>query len=63
MAERLVPCPQCKSYYVEVLKIHNPETTDMNANATLKCTSCGNTWEGKARSPFHEEQRRRGFCI
>jgi hypothetical protein len=38
MASRMTKCPECQSWRVETVKIHNPETDDMNANATLHNT-------------------------
>jgi hypothetical protein len=63
MAERLNQCPACKSTSVETLAVHNPNTTNMNAKATLKCSQCSHTWEGHIASDHHKEQRRRGFVI
>ena len=45
MAERLNKCPKCYALEPEVLVIHNPETTDLNAKPTLKCWDCLHTWE------------------
>ena len=63
MAQRLNQCPKCKSTLVSVLKIHNPDTHDMNANATLKCISCLHEWEDKITSPYQVEMRCRGLEI
>jgi len=63
MAERLTTCPKCNSFAVSVVKIHNPETTDMNAKASLKCRDCDHEWEGKETSPYHKECRRKGWAI
>lgn len=39
MAQRLNECPKCGKYqYTDiVVKAHNPDTTDMNMRATLRC--------------------------
>ena len=39
MAQRLNECPKCgKRQYTDiVVKAHNPDTTDMNMRATLRC--------------------------
>ena len=52
MAERLNKCPKCGSiqYADNILKSHNPETLDMNMNATLRCGN-GVVWEGKVSYP------------
>ena len=52
MAERLNRCPKCGSmqYTDNILKAHNPETLDMNMNATLRCGN-GVVWEGKVSYP------------
>ena len=64
MSERLIPCPNCKELYdIEVVQIHNPDTWDMNANATLRCNKCQHQWEGKIMSPKHREYRDKGWCI
>jgi uncharacterized Zn finger protein len=63
MAERCNLCPQCRSRQVEVVTVHNPDTQDMNSNATLKCGECGHTWEDRVMSEHHREKRRRGLAI
>ena len=64
MAERLNRCPKCGKYqYTDfVVKAHNPDTTDMNMRATLRCGGTvlvmkdHPTWEGrKAESPHEVE--------
>lgn len=55
MSERLPTCPKCGSHYAETVTIHNPETSDLNANATLKCCDCDHQWEGQVTSPRTEE--------
>jgi hypothetical protein len=39
----------------------NPETTDMNMDAILKCKNCGHEDTYQVTSTYHEEQRRDGF--
>lgn len=67
MSERLERCPECGQFqYAEnIIKEHNPETTQMNMNVTLRCTNstCDNEWEGLTASPYHLQQRRRGLSI
>jgi len=63
MSERITSCPKCFSYHVSVIKIHNPETTDLNARATFKCSLCQHEWEDLTTSPRHEEERRKGWSI
>jgi len=63
MSQILTTCPKCESRHVETKIIHNPDTTNMNAKATLRCQDCQHEWEGRVTSPYHEENRRRGFCI
>ena len=80
MSERLNKCPKCGKYqYTDiVVKAHNPDTTDMNMRATLRCggmvliesphkvfppAGCGHEWEGMVTSPHYERQRRRGWVI
>jgi hypothetical protein len=63
MASRITTCPLCKSQHIRVVKIHNPNTKDMNSNATLRCEDCNHEWEGHVASAYHKEQRRRGFSI
>jgi transposase-like protein len=61
MAERLTTCPECKSADVQVLKIINPETWDLNADADLLCDSCHHEWRGKVNSPNRERDRENGW--
>lgn len=63
MSERRIKCPQCFALDPTVVKIHNPDTCDMNAKATLKCWDCEHVWEGKTTSPKLEEDRRKGFVM
>jgi hypothetical protein len=63
MSEVLDKCPNCQSYNVQTKVVHNPDTCDMNAEATLACLDCKQEWEGKVMSPRMEEDRRRGFAI
>jgi transposase-like protein len=63
MSERMIQCPKCRSVNVETVKVHNPETHDMNADATLRCRDCNHEWEGRVGSDYHHEQRRRGWRI
>ncbi len=63
MSERIDTCPECNSSCLEVVKIHNPETTDMNCKASLKCIHCEHEWEGEITSPFHKKQRELGYRI
>lgn len=62
MAERLNKCPKCQSTYLKTMKLHNPETCDMNCNATLRCEDCKHEWEGLVRSPNHQRDRDMGFA-
>jgi hypothetical protein len=63
MSERLSRCPACQSLDVETVKVHNPETHDMNSDATLRCRSCEHEWEGLVTSPYYEDQMDRGFIL
>ncbi len=63
MSERLTQCLGCGSTNVETVKIHNPDTHDMNADATLRCLDCNHEWEGRVTSPKKEEQRANGWII
>ena len=67
MAERLNQCPKCGRYqYTDiVVKAHNPDTTDMNMRATLRCSSgdCNHVWEGWTTSPHYDRQRELGWVI
>jgi len=57
----LPKCPECFSTSKKILKVHNPETTSMNADATFECLECNNVWEGHVLSDKTKEARRRGF--
>ena len=52
MSVRRVICPECGSGRKKVLKEHNPKTTDLNMNVTLKCENplCKHEWEGRIMS-------------
>ena len=63
MAERRIKCPKCFALDSDVLVIHNPDTDDMNANATLQCWDCLHTWEGKTSSPKYERDKENGFVM
>ncbi len=43
--------------------IDNPETTEMNMRATLRCSSgdCNHVWEGWTTSPHYDRQRELGW--
>ena len=65
MSERLEQCPECNTTDIVVLKVHNPETMDMNSDATLQCTKpmCEHTWEGRTASNCYQKQREWGWII
>ena len=63
MSERLVVCPKCRSTWVEIKVLHNPETLDWFCRATLRCTDCEHEWEGEVDSPWLERQREWGFIL
>lgn len=63
MSERLTACPQCRSTAITTVKLHNPETHDMNCDADLRCEDCKHEWVGRVTSPYCQEQRRQGFWI
>ena len=58
MAERRAKCSVCQSFKIEVVMVHNPDTTRMNSDATLKCTECQHTWMGKVTSEYNLMLRR-----
>jgi len=62
---KLTQCPVCKGTHTTVLKLHNPETQDMNCDATIRCEAdgCKHEWEGRVTSPDHEWKRSMGFVI
>lgn len=61
MAERLEKCPQCNNIFVDTVKILNPATTNMNADAELQCVKCQHQWQGKVTSPHYRKLREKGF--
>ena len=63
MAERRIKCPKCFALDPTVVKIHNPDTHDMNAHATLECWDCLYTWVGNSSSPRYEEDKAKGYII
>ncbi len=62
MSERLIKCSKCQGLDVEATVIHNPETQDMNAKATLRCNDCGHTFEGYVTSPVFEQMQNEGWA-
>ena len=60
MAQRLDECPKCNSNWVIIEKIHNPDTTDMNCNATLKCEKCDHVFDDKVTSLHYKRLREKG---
>jgi len=63
MAVRLTRCPKCECSRQDVLKEHNPKTTDLNMRATLKCRQCEHEFEARITSHHTKNQRRRGRLI
>lgn len=65
MSERLTQCPKCNTTDIDVLKVHNPDTRDMNCDATLQCAKpmCEHIWQGRIGSKYHEYERRMGWSI
>ena len=61
MSERLTVCNKCGSRSLTTLEVINPDTTDMNMNAKLKCNGCGEEGIYIVASNHYREQRRRGF--
>jgi|CXWL01.1.fsa_nt_gi transposase-like protein len=61
MSVRLIHCPSCKSRNIEIVKLLNPDTIDMNCKADIKCLDCDNTWVGYTTSPRNKEMRRKGW--
>ena len=61
MSERITLCPECNSSNIETVKIHNPDTHDMNSQATLLCRACKHIWEGLIKSDYMADQQREGF--
>lgn len=59
MAERLEKCPLCNSIFVDTVKILNPATINMNANAELQCSECQHQWQGKVTSPYYKKLRKK----
>jgi transposase-like protein len=62
MSERLTLCNNCESSNFEVLKIINPETTDMNMKAKLKCKDCKFEDKHLILSFYHEDERESGWA-
>lgn len=61
MSSRLNTCPRCKSFNVETVMVHNPDTQEMNAKASLRCRECGCVWDGAVTSDYHRRMRQMGF--
>lgn len=63
MSERLNMCPKCGSTYLATINIYNPDTTDMNSKALLKCNKCQHEFEDLITSEYTKKLRARGFRI
>ncbi len=61
MGEYQPRCPKCGSLESEIVKIHNPETYDMQARASLRCQACTIQWEGLVTSPNIAAARKKGW--
>ena len=61
MSVRLVQCPACSSTNVGTEKLHNPDTHDLNCDATLRCEDCGKQFEGRVTSPRTERAQKQGW--
>jgi len=48
-------CPECLSDNVKTLRVHNPDTMQVNADVTLRCSDCQHTWEGLIESDYSKE--------
>ena len=67
MSERLNKCPKCGAlqYQDRAIKIHDPDTTNINSRATLSCDSpdCDHEWEGWITSVYHRRQQEIGWVL
>ena len=63
MAQRRNKCPECSSYDLTVVEELNPNTTDLNMRAKLRCEDCEHEWEGRITSHHYQRQREMGFVI
>lgn len=61
--ERLPTCPACKAIGAKTVKVHSPDTRDMNSPATLECFDCAHQWEGLVTSPWLREQQEKGNVL
>lgn len=61
MSERLTRCIKCGTSNLTTLKIINPDTTDMNMKAKLKCDECSHMAIYDVMSNHFKIKRSRGF--
>ena len=59
--EMSVRCKKCNCPSLEEIKVLNPDTTDMNMDAILKCSSCGHEVTYEISSNFHNKRYLDGF--
>jgi hypothetical protein len=48
-------CPECLSDNVKTLRVHNPDTMQVNVDVTLRCSDCQHTWKGLIESDYSKE--------
>lgn len=63
MSERITTCPSCGSDDVKTVRLHDPDTHDLNCRADLECRKCGRAWEGRVTSPWTESEMKRGSIL
>lgn len=61
MAVRLNKCNKCGSTSLDEIKVINPDTTEMNMDAVLRCEECGYQDTYKVQSNYTKKMRKRGF--
>jgi ribosomal protein L33 len=61
MSERLTVCIKCGSKNLTTLKVLDPNTTNMNMKAKLKCSDCGKEAVYEVVSNYTRNKRRQGF--
>jgi len=61
--ELVIRCKKCKSTNLTLIEVINPDTTNMNMDAKLKCNSCGDEAIYQVSSYYTNERREKGFII
>lgn len=63
MSVQLTTCNKCGSTKLKRIEVINPDTTNMNMKAKLKCEDCKHEDIYEVMSNHHKKQREMGYEI